>query len=532
MDSAAETRRRLRVLLPLAVFVVVIDSTIMNVSIGALVDDLDTEIAGVQSAIALYALVMASFLLTGAKLGDILGRRRAFSLGLGLYGVGSAGTALSQNLTMLILFWSVIEGLGAAVLFPTVQALVRTHFEGGDRMKLYALIGSVVGAGAAVGPLIGGFFTTLLTWRLAFAVEAAIVVVVLLQVRHIPVRTTPQPWRDFDAVGALLSVLGLGGVIVGILAGSRPGRTVAWPLVVGGVLLLVVLAWWISRRERVGRPPLVRSALARNGPFRSGVTQSLVQQFVVGGSMLITPIFVQMVLEYSALQTGLVVMPLSLSMFVTSNSVPRLRTRFSSRSLLQFGMVTMIAGIAWLTFIIGPDAGALSLVPGLLLMGIGLGFQMSQLNNLILSSVPVAQASEAGGVNTTAGQFGISLGTALAGTVMLFGLTSSFADLTAESTVLDGTERDAVAEALERDARIISNTELEALLDEAEADPELQEEILRINTEARPEALRLALLAPLFAGFVGLATSTRLPRNPAVDAPPLSGDTPDERIDP
>ena len=199
----------------------------MNVSIGALVDDLDTEIAGVQSAIALYALVMASFLLTGAKLGDILGRRRAFSLGLGLYGVGSAGAALSQSLTMLILFWSVIEGLGAAVLFPTVQALARTHFEGGDRMELYALIGSVVGVGAAVGPLVGGFFTTLLTWRLAFAVEVLIVLVVLLQVRHIPVRSTPQPWRDFDAVGALLSVLGLGGVIVGILVGSRPGQTVA-----------------------------------------------------------------------------------------------------------------------------------------------------------------------------------------------------------------------------------------------------------------------------------------------------------------
>ncbi len=246
--------------------------------------------------------------------------------------------------------------------------------------------------------------------------------------------------------------------------------------------------------------------------------------------MLITPIYVQMVLEYSALQSGLVVMPLSLSMFVTSNSVPRLRNRFSSRPLLQFGMVTMIAGIAWLTLVLGPGAGALSLVPGLLLMGVGLGFQMSQLNNLILSSVPVEQASEAGGVNTTAGQFGISLGTAMAGTVMLFGLTSGFSDLTAESTVLDAVERDAVADALERDARIISNTELEELLDENQADPELQAEIIRINTEARPQALRLALLAPLAAGFLGLLTSTRLPRNPAVDAT-ITDVTPDERTD-
>ncbi len=530
MDTAAETRRRLRVLLPLAIFVVVIDSTIMNVSIGALVDDLDTEIAGVQSAIALYALVMASCLLTGAKLGDILGRRRAFTLGLGLYGIGSAGTALSQNLTMLIVFWSVIEGLGAAVLFPTVQALVRTHFEGGDRMKLYALIGSVVGAGAAVGPLVGGFFTTLLTWRLAFAVEVGVVLVVLVQVRHVPVRTRPQSWRQFDLVGALLSVLGLGSVIVGILSGSRPGQSVAWPLLGVGVGLLGLLAWWITRREQSGKVPLVRSALARSATFRSGVVQSLVQQFVVGGSMLITPIYVQMVLEYSALQSGLVVMPLSLSMFVTSNSVPRLRNRFSSRPLLQFGMVTMIAGIAWLTLVLEPGTGALSLVPGLLLMGVGLGFQMSQLNNLILSSVPVEQASEAGGVNTTASQFGISLGTAMAGTVMLFGLTSGFGDLTTESTVLDAVERDAVADALERDARIISNTELEALLDASRADPELQAEIIRINTEARPQALRLALLAPLAAGFLGLLTSTRLPRNPAVDAT-ITDVTPDERTD-
>lgn len=513
-----EVQRRLRLVLPLAIFIVVIDTTIMNVSIGAVVDDLDTDIGGVQSAIALYSLVMASFLLTGAKLGDILGRRRAFAGGLVLYGIGSTGTALAFDLTSLIVFWSVIEGLGAALLFPTVQALVRTHFEGLERAKLYALIGSTVGAGAAVGPVVGGVLTTLLTWRIAFVLEVVVVVIALVQIRHVPTRMAGVERTRFDPVGSVLSVFGFGSVIIGILAGSRSGQGVIWPLLGTGLVLVALLIAWVRFRERRGSATVFRASLFAIRDFRYGVVLTLLQQFVIGGFLLITPIFVQLVLEYSALQSGLVILPLSLSMFVTSNQVPRLQARFHSRSLLQFGIVLLLSGIAEVTFTLDPDNGALPIVPGLFLIGVGLGFVISQLNNLILSAVSVDEASEASGINTTASQFGVSLGTAMAGTVMLMGFTTSFGEIAEGSKVLTPVEQEIVAEALETDARIISNTELLELLEENPSDLAYREELLRINREASPRALRLALLGTLVAGVIGLGVSTRLPKNPAEDA--------------
>ncbi len=521
MDSPTgltEAQRRLRLVLPLAIFIVVIDTTIMNVSIGAVVDDLDTDIGGVQSAIALYSLVMASFLLTGAKLGDILGRRRAFAGGLVLYGIGSAGTALSFNLTSLIFFWSVVEGLGAALLFPTVQALVRTHFDGLDRAKLYALIGSTVGAGAAVGPVVGGVLTTLLSWRIAFVLEVVVVIVALLQIRHVPARMAGVERPRFDPVGSLLSVFGFGSVIIGILAGSRSGEGVIWPLLGAGLVLIAALVAWVRFREQRGGSPVFRASLLRIKDFRYGVILTVLQQFVIGGFLLITPIFVQLVLEYSALQSGLVILPLSLSMFVTSNQVPRVQERFHSRSLLQFGIVLMLCGIAEVAIALRPRVGALPIVPGLFLIGVGLGCVISQLNNLILSSVSVDEASEAGGINTTASQFGMSLGTALAGTVMLMGFTANFNDLAEDSDVLTPAEQQEVADALITDARIISNSELRELLEENPSDRDFREELLRINSEASPAALRLALLASLAAGLIGLGVSTRLPRDPADDS--------------
>ncbi len=519
-SGLTEVQRRLRLVLPLAIFIVVIDTTIMNVSIGAVVDDLDTDIGGVQSAIALYSLVMASFLLTGAKLGDILGRRRAFAGGLVLYGIGSTGTALAFDLRSLIVFWSVIEGLGAALLFPTVQALVRTHFEGLERVKLYALIGSTVGAGAAVGPVVGGVLTTLLTWRMAFVLEVVVVVVIiaLVQIRHVPARMAGVERPRFDPVGSLLSVFGFGSVIIGILAGSRSGQGVTWPLVGGGLFLVASLVVWVRFRERRGSSSVFRASLFKIKDFRYGVVLTLLQQFVIGGFLLITPIFVQLVLEYSALQSGLVILPLSLSMFLTSNQVPRLQGRFHSRSLLQFGIVLMLCGIAEVAFALRPGVGALPIVPGLFLIGVGLGFVISQLNNLILSAVSVDEASEAGGINTTASQFGMSLGTAMAGTVMLLGFTANFGELAEESKVLTPVEQELVADALVSDARIISNTELLELLEENPSDLAYREELLRINSEASPRALRLALLGTLVAGLIGLGVSTRLPKNPAEDA--------------
>ncbi len=205
-----------------AQFVMVLDSTVMNVSISQVVADLHTTVSGVQLAITAYTLVMAAFMLTGAKLGDIWGRRRAFSIGLAIYGLGSLTTALSPNVTVLLIGWSGVEGLGAVLVIPAIASLTAANYTGRERALAYGLLGGIAGAGAAAGPLIGGFVTTALSWRVVFAAETVIVLAILTVVRRIGDRPAGERVK-LDLVGAGLSALGLGLTVFAILKISTWG---------------------------------------------------------------------------------------------------------------------------------------------------------------------------------------------------------------------------------------------------------------------------------------------------------------------
>ena len=502
--------RRLPILLAMAMFVLVVDTSIMNVSISAVVADLGTTVSAIQSAIALEALVSAAFILIGSKIGDLFGRKRAYVLGLLAYAIGASAMALAQSVTAIIIFWAIIGGLGASLLLPAMQSLIHGNFEGAAQKATYALVGAAAAIAAAIGPLIGGFITTFLSYRVAFALEVVVIAIVLLGSRL--VRDVPYTGpRQIDLVGSVLSVLGMGGLVLGILAWQEGSEAVGLLIAIGAISL-AALAYWLVRRKRDGKPTLIDPDLFISKLFRLGISGQLLQNVALGGAMITIPIYLQMVLEYNALQAGLSLAPLSLSMFGTAILAGRRAGTRRPSSIIRAGFGLLLLGLGLLIPIVPrADAGWYLAIP-LAIAGIGLGLLVSQLNNYTLAPVVEERVSEAAGVNSAAGSFGLSFGLAFAGAIMLATLAFSFTNLAEASTVLDPAQQQVVADALEHDAEIMTNTDLEVLL--ASQPPEVQAEIIRINTEARPFALQVALLIPIIASLLGFLNSFRMSRQP------------------
>jgi MFS family permease len=387
-----------------------------------------------------------------------------------------------------------------------MQSLIHGNFEGAAQKRVYALVGASAAIAAAVGPLIGGFVTTLWSWRVGFALEAVIIAVVLLGlglVRDVPYTGD----RRVDLVGALFSILGMGGLVLGILAWQEGAEAVGALLVIGA-LGLGALAWWLVRQKRTGNMPLIDPDLLRSPHFRLGISGQMLQQIALGGLMIVLPIFLQMVLEYNALLAGLSIAPLSLTMFVVALIAGRRAGKRRPALVIRLGYVLLAVGVAVLIpFVPRVDSGLWLAIP-LIIGGAGLGLLVSQLNNYTLAPISGERISEAAGVNSAAGSFGLSFGLALAGGVMLAMLAFTFTTMVNDSTVLPADDKEHIATVLEEDAQLMSNTQLEQLL--AEEPEEVGDEIVRINTEARPLALQIALLVPLFAALVGLFVSTRM----------------------
>ncbi|MEV4632150.1 MFS transporter [Rhodococcus coprophilus] len=508
--EAVAPRRLLGLLLAMAMFVLVVDTSLMNVSISYVVRDLDTTVSGVQAAIALEALVSAAFILIGSKIGDLIGRKRAYVLGLLGYAVGATAMALAQTLTAVIVFWAVLGGIGASLLLPAMQSLIHGNFEGKAQKKVYALVGAAAAIAAAVGPLLGGFITTFLSWRVGFVLEVVIIGIVLCGiglVRDVPY-TGP---RTIDLVGAALSVLGMGGVVLGILVWQEGGEFVG-ALLVLGALSLVCLAGWLVRRKHRGMATLLDPDLFHSTMFRLGITGQMLQQIALGGTMIALPIYLQMVLEYNAMQAGLSLAPLSLSMFAVALLAGNKAGDRRPSSIIRWGFVLLTVGIVALIPIVPRADFGWGLVLPLMIAGSGLGLLVSQLNNYTLAPIDEERISEAAGVNSASGSFGLSFGLAFAGALMLATLSFTFTSAAESSTVLPPAEQRQVAQVLEDDAQVMSNTQLEELL--VEQPPAIRDEIVRINTDSRPRALQVALLVPLVAGLAGILICLRMGRIP------------------
>jgi EmrB/QacA subfamily drug resistance transporter len=510
VTPAPSADRRLMVLLAMAMFVLVVDTSLMNVSISAVVRDIDTTVSGLQSAIALEALVSAAFILINSKVGDLIGRKRAYILGLIAYAIGALAMTLAQSLAAIVIFWAIIGGLGASLLLPAMQSLIHGNFAGSAQKQAYALVGAAAAIAAAVGPLLGGFVTTFLSWRVGFGLEVVIIAVVLSQIRLI--RDVPYTGsRKIDVVGAVLSVIGMGGVVLGILVWQEGGEYVALLLVVGAVAL-AGLAIWLIRRQRTQRVTLLDPGLFRHPNFTAGITGQMLQQITLGGAMIALPLFLQMTLEYNAMQAGLSLAPLSLTMFAAAMLAGKRAGRRRPAAIIRIGFLLATVGMAGIIPLVPRVNSGWWLVIPLVITGSGLGLLVSQLNNYTLAPVEDERISEAAGVNSAAGSFGLSFGLAMAGGLMLAALSVSFTNLTQASTVIPPNEKQQIAVALENDAEVMSNAQLDQQI--TGQPPEVEAAVLAINAEARSRSLQFALLVPLLAGALGLANSFRMMRLP------------------
>jgi MFS family permease len=513
-----------------AQFVMVLDSSVMNVAISQIVDDLDTSIAGVQTAITLYTLVMAAFMLLGAKLGDMLGRNRAFVIGLAIYGVGSLVTALSPNLTVLLLGWSGVEGFGAVLVVPAIAALTAASYEGKDRALAYALLGGIAAVAVAAGPLIGGWVTTQFTWRYVFAAETVVVIGILFLRGQIARAPDPERRPRLDIVGVALSSCGLGLVVFAILRSSVWGfvaprsaptinGTQITPLgfsvvpfmVLGGLGLLWGFVAWEQRRAIRGQDQLLDTGLLELPQLRAGLSTLVGQQLVLMGTFFVIPVYLQVVLGLDAFETGKRLLPLSAAMLVFALLGPRIAARRSPRMVACAGLVAVSIGALVMLGTLDVALNETGFKLALALIGAGAGLLASQLGNIIMSAVAPTKTSEAGGLQGTAQNLGSSLGTAIIGAVLLGSLATGFSERVVANPTIPAAAREQLVANAEDGIDIVPVGAVERAAVDAGLTRDQAHAVATDYGEAQLDALRLALGAVALAALLSLWFTRRLP---------------------
>jgi MFS family permease len=504
-------------------FLMMLDTAVMNVSIATVAKDVGTTVTGIQAAITLYTLVMASLMITGGKIGQIIGIKRAFAIGCVIYGCGSFTTAISPSLPVLLLGWSFLEGLGAVLILPAIVALVASNFGRAERPRAYGLVASATAIAIAVGPIVGGLFTSYLSWRYVFAGEVLIVLVILALTRRL-VDVPGETGVRLDFVGTALSALGLGLIVFGILRSGtwgfvkpKPGAPewlglspTIW-LVLGGGLVLWSFLEWESRLLAKGSEPLVDPQILRNAGLRNGLTAFFSQYFVQGGLFFSVPLFLSVALGLSAIETGVRLLPLSLTLLLAAAGIPRFFPDASPRRVARLGFLAMFIAIALLIALLDAGAGPEIVTWPMLLAGLGAGALASQLGSVTVSSVPDEQSSAVGGLQNTVTNLGISIGTALSGALLIAALSTSFLTGVEQNAAVPTAVKSAATTQLAAGVPFVSDDELEAGLDKAGVAPQAAEAIVEENETARLAGLRSGLSVLGLVALLGLVSGRRLP---------------------
>ncbi len=514
-----------------AQFLMTLDSSVMNVSMATVASDLATTITGIQTAITLYTLVMATLMITGGKIGTLIGRRRAFAIGCVIYGTGSLITGLAPNLTVLIFGWSFLEGVGAALIMPAVVALVAGNFTPPNRPKAYGLIAAAGAIAVAAGPLIGGAATTYASWRLVFFGEVVIVLAILVLSRKIA-DTPAESKAKLDLIGTVLSVLGLGMVVYGVLRSSEWGWVTPKPsapsilglsptfwLIAAGMFVVWLFLVWENREVARGNEPLVNPAVLRIRQLNGGLIMFFFQFLLQAGVFFIVPLYLSVVLELSAIETGVRILPLSLALLVAAAGIPKVWPHASPRRVGRIGLLLMLAGILALLSGIDIDSGAAAVSVPMILIGLGIGSLASQLGAVTVSSVPTEQSGEIGGLQNTATNLGASLGTALAGSILISVLTTSLIAGIQNNPDIPADVKSQATVELAPGVPFISDTALQQDLTKAGVPADVAKSVVEENRAARIDGMDAALAVLALLALTSLMFTGRLPQSqPAADA--------------
>jgi EmrB/QacA subfamily drug resistance transporter len=516
------------VALAMAQFIMTVDTTIMNIAIPSVVEDLDTDVGSVQSAITLYALTMAAFMLIGAKLGEIYGRKKIFRVGLVIYAIGSAITALAPSIAVLIVGWSLLEGIGASLMMPAMMALIGVNFTGKSRVTALGVVAGVAGAAAAVGPLIGGALSTYSTWRWAFVAEVVIALITLAMSVYIK-DNAEKAKEKIDLTGGVLAAGGLGLFVFGILQSSEYGWIRATkPFEIGdssfnlfgisvvvylcalGIALLYGFYKYELNREKLSKPVILRVSLLRSRILSSGLNIVLITQLIMGGFMFVLPLFLQLVLGYSAIQSGLALMPLSITLILASFQSGKLADKWSPINVIRGAQVLVVIGLIILLSSISNNTQSNELVVPMIFVGAGLGLIFPLLQSIVLGSVSNKDTSQASGLNYTYQQLGMSLGTAVIGSVLLFSLGNGFVSGLKSSDSFDTQAVEAQSVQISQNAEFVSNDQLDQALVNSGLSDEQKQDIIVINEESRIRALKVSLAVAALFSIVGISSSARL----------------------
>ncbi|WP_405273242.1 MFS transporter [Methanobrevibacter sp.] len=415
------------ILVACASFIITLDSTFMNVSISQVVADLNTTVSTIQMTMAFYTLITAAFMLLSTKLQDIVGKKRLFLIGAVLYGIGTFIAAISQSDTMLFIGWAVIEGLAGALMTPATVSIISGTYSGERRTFALAIESVMAALSAAVGPLFGGIMTTFLSWRYGFASELLIVIIILAMRNKIPDFEPTESKRDLDITGAIISFIGLILFVLGILMLSEDATT-SIVVIILGVIALAVFALFEIKRKRKGKVPLLDMDLFKDKNLRVGSIIILLSYIVMGGGLFVVSLFMQTVLNLNAFNTGLTTLPLTVGLLIFAAIAPSLTEKLNHKSLMAIGSIIAIIGCVILSYQFKINTTMLNLMPGMFILGSGIGFIMALSTDIALINIPDENQNNASGITTTGQTLGESMGTAIIGVILILGVMGGIAN--------------------------------------------------------------------------------------------------------
>lgn len=523
-------------ILSLSLVIMIFDTTMLNVSIKNIVQDLDTTIKNVQWAITIYALVMASLMLLGGKIGDLYGRKKAFIIGASIYGVGTLLAAVSPNVTALIIGWSVIEGIGAALMMPATASLLIANYSGKDRKIGFGIWGGIAGSTAALGPLFGGYMTTNYSWRWAFALEI-IIVITIISLSFLIKESREKKSEKLDIFGTILSSTGLASLIYGIIESSTYGwwkakkiyeigsfkidilsLSITPVFITIGLVILALFILWQIKISKKG-DPLLHLYLFKNRQYTAGIITTGILGLTHAGIFFTLPIFLQIVGDYSAQQTGIALLPMSLSVFTASAIFSKFGNKIPVKYIIQFGILLVIASVFVLKNGLNTEISNWDITPGLTLFGLGFGIIMSQITNLTLSAVPVDEAGEASGLSTTIRNLGGSLGTAIIGAILVSALVSNMTTGINNSKLLPNPIKDKIIKEVEVNEQSITEENNNNFGSNIPTD--ISNEINSIKNEAVVSANKESLNYTAFFALLTFLISFLIPKKKIEEENPL-----------